>query len=348
MSSKPDFIRKKFGPLREKTLRNALAHRIVKEFPRIGGPRICQLCADMILEVISKHMRSQEHVTHGQALWMAVSVNNPPAHRQRIADTDLVPVLLDLCTAEDVQQRIDRRPAPEPCCTRSSACASRLTSRVGYSPTATSPSCSIRRTARSLTCWPGMSALPTLSSRAVPPSTMLERGLLISGSFVGSTTPRARSRTSSRARPTTVWRPSTVTSDNTIASATVVWKDSRPSRPRTPLVAACPWSGSILRSTICWRKTVADLTWHSPEQRLASSGARMGSQEETEAGAELCQWSGPDRGEGNCPTRVLPATLRSPGRRIGQRGDATRSANPGAKTGMGGRTPPLGIPGIGL
>ena len=41
MSSKPDFIRKKFGPLREKTLRNALAHRIAKEFPRIGGPRIC-------------------------------------------------------------------------------------------------------------------------------------------------------------------------------------------------------------------------------------------------------------------------------------------------------------------
>jgi hypothetical protein len=113
MSSKPDFIRKKFGPLREKTLRNALAHRIVKEFPRIGGPRICQLCADMILEVISKHMRPQEHLTHGQTLWMAVSVNNPPAHRQRIADSELVPVLLDLSTAEDVQQRIERRPATQ-------------------------------------------------------------------------------------------------------------------------------------------------------------------------------------------------------------------------------------------
>jgi Protein of unknown function (DUF1670) len=109
MGSKPDFVRKKFGPLREKTLRNALAHRIVKEFPRIGGPRICQLCADMILEVVSKHMRSREHLTHGQALWMAVSVNNPPAHRQRIADTELIPVLLDLSTAEDVQRRIDRR-----------------------------------------------------------------------------------------------------------------------------------------------------------------------------------------------------------------------------------------------
>ena len=114
MSSKPDFIRKKFGPLREKTLKStALAHRIVKEFPRIGGPRICQLCADMILEVISKHMRSQEHLTHGQTLWMAVSVNNPPAHRQRIADTELVPVLLDLCTADDVEFGIDRLPVPQ-------------------------------------------------------------------------------------------------------------------------------------------------------------------------------------------------------------------------------------------
>ena len=92
-------------------MRNALAHRIVKEFPRIGGPRICQLCADMILEVIFKHMRPKDHVTHGQVLWMAVSVNDPPRHRQRIADTDLVPVLLDLSTAEDVQQRIDRLPA---------------------------------------------------------------------------------------------------------------------------------------------------------------------------------------------------------------------------------------------
>ena len=98
MSTKPDFVRKKFGPLRDKTLRNALAHRIAKEFPRIGGSRICKLCADMILEVIFKHMRPQDHVTHGQTLWMAVSVNDPPRHRRKIADTDLVPVLLELST----------------------------------------------------------------------------------------------------------------------------------------------------------------------------------------------------------------------------------------------------------
>ncbi len=113
MSSQPDFVRKRFGPLREKTLRNALAHRIAKEFPRIGGRRICQLCADMILEVVFKQMRSKDHVVHGQVLWMAVSVNDPPRRRQRIADVDLVPVLLDISTAEDVQWRIERVPAAQ-------------------------------------------------------------------------------------------------------------------------------------------------------------------------------------------------------------------------------------------
>jgi hypothetical protein len=110
MSTKPDFLKKKFSPLRDKTIENALAHRIADEFPRIGGPRICRLCAEMILEVIHKHMRSYEHIKHGQALWMAVGVADPPRHKQRIVDAELVPVLLDLSTADDVQGRIDRRP----------------------------------------------------------------------------------------------------------------------------------------------------------------------------------------------------------------------------------------------
>jgi hypothetical protein len=113
MSSQPDFVRKKFGPLRAKTLRNALAHRIVREFPRIGGPRICQLCADMILEVVFQHMRQCDHLTHGQTLWLAVRRDDPPRHRQTIADTALVPVLLDLSTSEDVQRRIERLPADQ-------------------------------------------------------------------------------------------------------------------------------------------------------------------------------------------------------------------------------------------
>lgn len=113
MIRKTDPVRAKFGPLRDKTLRNALAHQIAKEFPRVGGPRICQLCADMLLDVVFKHIRPQEHLAHGQAIWMAVSRDHPPGHKQRIADSDLVPVLLDVSTAEDVEHRIDRVPAPK-------------------------------------------------------------------------------------------------------------------------------------------------------------------------------------------------------------------------------------------
>lgn len=111
MGSKPDYIRKKFSSLQAKTLQNALASRVAKEFPRIGGPRIVGLCAEMILEVLDEHLLAKEQVSHGRLVWMAVPVDNPPRHRQRIADCQLVPVILEVSNHEDVQMRIDRRPA---------------------------------------------------------------------------------------------------------------------------------------------------------------------------------------------------------------------------------------------
>ena len=33
MNNQPDFLRKKFGPLRPGTLKNAIAHQITTEFP---------------------------------------------------------------------------------------------------------------------------------------------------------------------------------------------------------------------------------------------------------------------------------------------------------------------------
>jgi len=108
MIKKTDSLKAGLKPLLAKTLENALSHRIAKEFPRIGGPRICKLCAEMILEVVDNHIRSKENVHHGQIVWTAVSVNDRPARCQKIADTDLVTVVLDASTAEDVQARIDR------------------------------------------------------------------------------------------------------------------------------------------------------------------------------------------------------------------------------------------------
>lgn len=108
MNPKVDYRRKHYAPMQEKTLKNALAHRIEQDFPRIGGERIRQLCAEMILDVVHQHLRPRDHLQHGQVLWNAVSLNDPPARRKRIRDTDLVPVILDLSTPEDIQANLDR------------------------------------------------------------------------------------------------------------------------------------------------------------------------------------------------------------------------------------------------
>jgi len=108
MPKRADPLKKGFAPMKDKTLQNVLSHRIGTEFPRIGGPRIRQLCAQMILEVIDTHVRSRENVTHGQILWMAVSVDDPPSRHKRLSETDLVPVVLDLSTADDIERVLSR------------------------------------------------------------------------------------------------------------------------------------------------------------------------------------------------------------------------------------------------
>ena len=110
MINKNDSLKAGLRPLMAKTLKNALSHRIAKEFPRIGGPRICKLCAEMIMEVVDNHIRSKDYVHHGQIVWTAVSKDRPPGRNKKMEDTELVTVVLDASTAEDIQSRIDRVP----------------------------------------------------------------------------------------------------------------------------------------------------------------------------------------------------------------------------------------------
>jgi hypothetical protein len=113
MNPQTDFVRKKFAPMRAKTLQNALAQRLRKDFPRLGGDRILNLCADMILEVIDQHLRPLSSVKHGQVLWMAVSLNDPPAQGKRLTHTDLIPVVLNLSTSEDIDAILARQAADQ-------------------------------------------------------------------------------------------------------------------------------------------------------------------------------------------------------------------------------------------
>jgi hypothetical protein len=118
MTGKTDYVKKHYKPLKDKTLRHALAHRIGTEFPRIGGPRILALCAEMVLEVFWSHVVPHEHVQHGQVRWLAYAVDDPPRRGKRTTDTRLVPVVLDLSTSEDLDARLARQAASERLCAK--------------------------------------------------------------------------------------------------------------------------------------------------------------------------------------------------------------------------------------
>lgn len=113
MGNQTDRLTAGIRPILDKTLENALSRRIATEFPRIGGPRICQLCAQMILEVVDNHVRSKDSIRHGQLVWTAVSKDLSPGHRQRIAETELVSVVLDVSTPEDIHAKIGRMSDPQ-------------------------------------------------------------------------------------------------------------------------------------------------------------------------------------------------------------------------------------------
>ena len=63
------------------------------------------------MEVVNNHIRPRDSVHHGQIVWTAIDVKDRPGWCQKVADTDLVTVVLDASTAEDVQARMDHEHA---------------------------------------------------------------------------------------------------------------------------------------------------------------------------------------------------------------------------------------------
>lgn len=105
----PDYVRKHYGPMQRRGLSQAVAARIQHEFPRIGGPRMVELCATLVLEVVNEHLRPLESVRHGQVVWLGVAIDDPPSRRKSTANTRFVPVILDLHTPADIDQILGRR-----------------------------------------------------------------------------------------------------------------------------------------------------------------------------------------------------------------------------------------------
>jgi hypothetical protein len=108
MNKSTDFIAKHYGPQKSRGLEGALIQRLGEEFPRLGGPRMLKLCAELIMEVIDSHIVASERIGHGQILWSAIDVNDPPHRKQTAADTRMTPVILNLFHPDELTAIMDR------------------------------------------------------------------------------------------------------------------------------------------------------------------------------------------------------------------------------------------------
>jgi hypothetical protein len=113
MSGARNFAREHYGSQLCRSLESALAQAIGEQFPRIGGSRIRQLCAQMVLEVVYRHFPTRDHIGHGQIVWSAIAKDDPPTPRRPLANSCLVPVVLNVSTVDDVHRRIEHASAEE-------------------------------------------------------------------------------------------------------------------------------------------------------------------------------------------------------------------------------------------
>ncbi len=89
-----------------KTFRSALCHLLQTEFPGVFGPSVTQLFARRIEKLFDRFHPDRSRLRVGQVLWAAVAADDPPARNKRIEDTRLIPIVLDLVTAQDIDETI--------------------------------------------------------------------------------------------------------------------------------------------------------------------------------------------------------------------------------------------------
>jgi hypothetical protein len=95
---------KTFDASARKSFHSALCHLLHTEFPGVFGPAITKLLADKIDELYARFHPPASQFRVGQVLWAAVAVDDLPGRDKRIEDTRLVPVILDLVTAQDIHE----------------------------------------------------------------------------------------------------------------------------------------------------------------------------------------------------------------------------------------------------
>lgn len=89
-----------------KTFASALGRLLSIEFPQVFGPQVTRLFVAEVIRLFDEFHPDRDRLKVGQVLWSGVAVDDPPTRGKRMEDTRLVPIVLDLVTAQDIDAAI--------------------------------------------------------------------------------------------------------------------------------------------------------------------------------------------------------------------------------------------------
>src|SRR5438067_8852829 len=108
MNKRPSTRRHSYDATERKTFRSSLCHLLQPEFPGVFGPAVTRLFSESIDQLYERFHPPGSRFTAGQCLWIAVAVDDPPTRGKRIENTRLVPVVVDLVTATDLEDAVSK------------------------------------------------------------------------------------------------------------------------------------------------------------------------------------------------------------------------------------------------
>jgi len=108
MNKRSTTRRHSYDATERKTFRNSLCHLLQTEFPGVFGPTVTRLFSESIDQLYERFHPPGSRFNAGQCLWIAVATDDPPTRGKRIENTRLVPVVLDLVTATDLEDAVNK------------------------------------------------------------------------------------------------------------------------------------------------------------------------------------------------------------------------------------------------
>ena len=88
----------------------ALTHFLKECVPVLSKDLLCKPVVNKIIELVDHYMPKTERMRPGQVLWYAVDKKETAGYGKKIEDCQIVPVMLDLISEEDIEDIMNKLP----------------------------------------------------------------------------------------------------------------------------------------------------------------------------------------------------------------------------------------------